>query len=339
MSVFDFEFADPEYEASFRAYSNYFADLAGAIGGLYGWEESLIAGVHAGVAAHPPISKIQRRPLDARRRAGLQKALNKSWGHLHRGWRELEDPDDFDAEVNALLPNQAYYAVYHAVRAYAMASHQEARLEHRAMLNLIAKDAATRELLPYPWSVACIGCPHVDDPPQWSGLERPPEDVHVLARPDPDTSSDRLAMFLRTTREQELERRYADERQKNVPRGRMRRNLSRANKKQIGTRLAPTTIFDAFWRLRKKADYVDAEVFVLGAADDSDARRFAESLHIVSDATVAALEVAISAYAGSAVIAEAAEAHARRKRRPSERSPIARRADEWGQRVFMRGIG
>jgi hypothetical protein len=97
--------------------------------------------------------------------------------------------------------------------------------------------------------------------------------------------------------------------------------------------LSRPTIFDVFWRLRKKADYEDAEVFVLGAAGDHDARGFAESLQIVSDATVAAIEVAVAAYVGAGIVAEAAAADLDRKRRLSSGFPISRRAASWATRA------
>jgi hypothetical protein len=46
-------------------------------------------------------------------------------------------------------------------------------------------------------------------------------------------------------------------------------------------------LFDVFWRLPKKA-HEDADVFVLGAVSELDARRFGSALLIVTDATVAA---------------------------------------------------
>jgi hypothetical protein len=95
-------------------------------------------------------------------------------------------------------------------------------------------------------------------------------------------------MFLRTTRQKELERLYASERARRVQPGRARRNLAATDKQAIADRMRPTTVFDLFWRLRKKASYDDADIFVLGAASERDARRFGESLVIVTDATVAA---------------------------------------------------
>ena len=106
----------------------------------------------------------------------------------------------------------------------------------------------------------------------------------------------RLAMWLRTTRANELEWRFDERRRKKPDAGRSRRNVSREGKNRIAASMAPTTLFDVLWRMRKKASYEDADVFVLGAAGAQDARRFAESLVTVTDATVAAIEAVISQF-------------------------------------------
>ena len=51
--------------------------------------------------------------------------------------------------------------------------------------------------------------------------------------------------------------------------------------------MGPTTLFDVFWRIRRKANYDDADTFVLGAESEFDARGFGQSLILVTDATVA----------------------------------------------------
>jgi hypothetical protein len=330
MPIISLEFADPQYEPSFRAFRNYLEDLAGKLGGAYGLAESLVSGVHDGVSAHPVLRRVQRRRVAPKRADALDKALRKSWGHLVRGWREVED-DQFDREANAFLATFAYYAVYHAIRAFALASSQEVKPDHRATLNLISKEVTQRKLLPHPWSVACSGCPQLGTV-CWHGLASDPEEVHVLSRPDPETSDARVAMFLRTTREKELKRRFVEERGRSISAGRSRRNLSRKDKTRLASGLLPTTLFDVFWRLRKKSSYEDADVFVLGAAGDTDARRFGESLVIVTDATVAALESAVAAYVGPKRLAYAAAEYKRRKG-AGDNSPLGRRAASWEKRA------
>ncbi len=326
-------FPDPEYAESFRAYVHYFEDLAGTIGGLYGLGDSLAAGVHYGVASHPPTSRIQRRKLDASRTATVEKAFRKSWGTLRRLDREVEDPDVFDEEANAWIPAQAYYAVYHAVLGYAAASGQHVPRDHASALKLAGKEVV-RGVLPAPWDSWCEGCPHTGNQ-RFGGLVPSGDSVHVLSAPDPWSSDDRLAMFLKTTRHKELDRRFDQERQKKVKPGRSRRNLSTAEKERLAASMAPTTLFDVLWRMRKKANYDDADAFVLGAAGELDARRFGQALVIVTDATVAALEALAATSAGPDLLADISDSYATRTRSTAD-TAVGRRAASWENRRSTR---
>jgi len=329
VSTFDLRFPDPEFADAFKAYLNYFEDLAGVVNGQYGMAETLVDGVYSALGAHPPLVRVQRRRPTPAQAEALERALRKAWGFLRRAQREVDDPDSFDEEANAWLPEQCYYAVYHAVLALAVATGQEVPRKHAPALHLIGKEVR-RGLLPYPWSAWCEGCPQTDDH-RFGGFD-PSGEVHVLSRPDPDTAQARLAMFLRTTRRKELDRQFSDERQKKVSVGRTRRHLSSATKRKAGDRLPATTLFDIFWRLRKKAHYEDADVFVLGAVSELDARRFGSALLIVTDATVAAIEAVTAAAVGPGVLARLAADYARRTDADT-RSPMGRRAAAWSKRA------
>jgi hypothetical protein len=324
-----FDAPDPEYAEAFSAFRNYFEDLAGWIGGNYGWSDTLTEGVHDAVLLHPAAAKVNRRNIGKQRLAEVDKALRQSWGVLRRAYRELEEEDEFDEEANAWLPVQVYYATFHGARAFGFASNQQVSNNHQGVLNMMGR-TVERGLLPYPWSVACSGCPQTKSA-TFDGFDHI-EDVHVLSRPDPATSESRLAMFLRTTREKELDRRFGEERTKKVAPGRTRRNLSRADKDRIAGRLAPTTLFDIFWRLRKKANYDDADTFVLGAAGSHDARRLGHALVIVADATVAALEALIAMHIGPEPVAELASAYgAKVGAKPG--TGLGRHVSAWEKRV------
>jgi len=255
--------------------------------------------------------------------------MTKSWANLRRLRREVDDIDTFDEDTNAWLPVQAYYAVYDAVRSLAIASTQHVPRDHRKALNLASK-AVLRGLLPYPWNMYCDGCPQTGS----HSFPTPgkPGSVHVLSNPDPDSAVDRLAMFLRTTRSKELERRFSEDRRKNVAPGRQRRNLSIDDKEAIAARLAPTTVFDLFWRLRMKANYDDADTFVLGAGGVADARAFADSLAIVADASVAAIEGVVVAYVGPDLVGDFASSY-QQKVRADAGSPVAVRAALLGSSI------
>lgn len=328
-----FPSADPEFAEAFRVYRNYVEDLAGCIGGEFGLASSLVVGVHDAVLAHPAVARVNRRTLTGDGRQLVENGLRKAWSHVHRVAAEVDDGPSFDEEANAWLPVMAYYAVYHAVLAYAAASGQRVPRDHRFGLNLIAKDIK-RGMLPYPWSAYCEAGPGRST--TFGGFPTSPGTVHALSNPDPSTTEARLGMFLRTTRQKELERRFEEERARLKPTpGRTRRNLSGAKKTEMAARLSPTTLFDLFWRMRTKANYGDADAFVLGAESELDAHRFGHGLAIVTDATVAALEALTAAYIGPTEMAVLSAAYRIRRQAPDD-SAVGRRALSWAARCPTR---
>jgi hypothetical protein len=328
MVILSIRFPDPEFAEAFRAYLNYFEDLAGSIGGEYGTGGTLVEGVHDGVLAHPPVTRIRRKPLSTTERDAIDKALRKAWASTQRVSAEVEDPGNFDEEANAWIPMQSYYGVYWAVIAYAIASGNQVPRDHRGALNFAARQVI-RGLFPYPWCASCSDGPDTADI-TYGGFPVAIAPVHVLSRPDPWTTEDRLAMFLRTTRQRELERRFAEERRKRCAPGRSRRNLPKAEKSRLAAAMGPTTMFDILWRLRKKANYDDADVFVLGAASELDARRLGAGLALVTDATVAALEALIVAYVGADEVVTMADGY-RRKKRADPQSALGLRVTSWAR--------
>lgn len=319
-----------EHAEAFRAYCNYLVDLDSVIAGNFGVGPSMIEGVHDGVLQHPPVRRIQRKKPDERHVDVLGSSLRKAWSNVHRLAVEVHDRSTFDAEANAWLPAQAYYAIFHAILAYASASHQRQPRDHRAALNFAGEQVA-RRLMPFPWSACCTGGPDTADIVH-GGLSGPVSVVSALSSPDPATAEARLAMFLRTTRLKELDRRYAAERGKKPAPGRTRRNVPRARKVRMAQSLGPTTIFDIFWRLRKKAHYDDADVFVLGAGDDRDGWSFGASLATIADATVAALEALMIAHVGPEPIWRLASEY-KIMRRAHEGSAIALRVDSLARQL------
>lgn len=146
-------------------------------------------------------------------------------------------------------------------------------------------------------------------------------------------------MFLRTTRAKELERRFTEARRKSAVRpGRSRANLSKSDKERVASSMAPTTIFDILWRLRKKANYDDADVFVLGALTELDALRLGRSLAIVTDATVAALEALIAAYVGPTALGGHTTSYHHKVADRGGGGILASRAKHWERRVGLESV-
>lgn len=293
-----------EYPGPFAAYKNYVVDLAGAIGGRYGLASSLADGVYVAVAAQPATRRVARRPLRPAAEAAVHRHLRLAWTRLAAMRREVADGELFDETATTLLPIEAYAAVTHAAHAYAVASHQAVPHRPAATRRLLAKEVG-RGLFPYPWDATCDGCPQLGTH-AFDGIE---EDRPVLSwtKPDPGSSRGRYAMFLRTTRQKELERRFAIERRARVRPGRTRAVLPRAEKERIAETLVPTTLFDALWRMR-----VRAGEGAFAVASEASGRAFGDALVIVADATCAALEGAMAAYGGRELLAEVAESHVRK---------------------------
>lgn len=331
--LIEIEFADPEFEKSFRVYSNYLEDLAGVIGGRYGLEETLILGIQEAMRAHGPLRRVRKHRADTVAAAGLERALQKAWSMAGRVSREVESAD-YDEEANAWLPEQAYYAVHHGMRAVILAATGRAPSDHRKILNVISREVVDRRLI-FPWSTYCSGCPQLRTE-RFTGVDASGK-IEVLSSPDPSTVDERIAKLLATTRKKELERRFRDLRQRKPQEGRSRRNLSSAEKTKVANNLQPTTIFDLFFRTRKKVHYDEPDVFVLGAAGTQDARRFAESLAIVTDGTLAVLECLVATYAGRKIVASAASSYAERKD-AGPATLLGRRAAAWASRVSARGL-
>ena len=296
---------------AFIAYRNYLEDLARTVREKYGTGDTCVRGVHDAVLAQDQVQRLQRRQVDPVRHPILGKRLRACWHQLRIMRAEVDDPDGYDDEANATLPILAYFAAFHGSLAVTAASNEPVPTDHNAALRAISTHA-TAGRFPYPWSASCSGCPQLSMA-TFAGFPFVPTGrVNPLTSPGPATSEERFATLLRTTREKELERRFAEARRRGVAAGASRRNLRRKEKERLATSLAPTTLFDVLWRLRKKASYDDAEVFVLGAASEHDAWRFADAVVTVADTTVAALEALVVAYLGPDVVAETLAAYIRR---------------------------
>lgn len=317
----------PAFAEPFRAYANYLAGIAGHMNRCYGRDTELLDGVHRAVLAHPPVHRIQRRQLQPIAAADFEAGLRKGWGFLRRVQREVADDQFFDEEANALLPYSTWYAVHHVGRAFAAAARQSVPRDHVALLHALGRTVVARGLLPLPWAAWCEGCPQTGSH-AFGGLGTV-DAIHVLSRLTPDTFEDRVALVLRTTRERDLDRAFDGLRQRKVAPGRTRRNLTRADKEGHARTFAPTTLFDFLYRLRLAASYGEADVFVLGSRDEADARELAVSLAVICDATVAALEALVAAYAGPEVLAEAAERYSER----TGSTLVRHRAEAWRRRA------
>lgn len=152
----DIRFPDAEHEKPFRVYSNYLADVAGVVGGRYGFEATLVEGVQEAMRRHPPLRRVAKRQHGSAVDHELERCLYKAWGIAHSLERNVEG--EFIEEANTWMPGQAYYAAHHAMRAVLFAASGRAPADHRKVLNVISREVVDGRLI-FPWNAACDGCP------------------------------------------------------------------------------------------------------------------------------------------------------------------------------------
>ena len=298
-------FLPPTAEASFLAYLHYLEDIAGVIGGLYGFG---VEGIYQSLQLHPPVRALEGRRLDAQQTADVNARLGTAWTAL-RSIDNAVREETYHLQANAVLPGLALDAV--VATASALSAIQGHSVEATDDVLTYLSERVGEELLPYPWSAFCVGCPQLGDV-RWGGSALPADFVSVFSLPDPGSSDARLAMLLRTTRTRILERRFAEERRTDVRPGRSRRNLTREHKELIAASIAPTTLFDVFVRLRDRVERDDGEAFAEAPYDDVEGRRFASALAIVADASVAAIEAVVAQQIGWELFADLLGSSARR---------------------------
>lgn len=289
-----------EHSKSFSTYRNYVEALTRVVTDIYG-PVRVRANIDAALSSFPANRGASRFVLDQTTARAVQRSLGRSWGLLRAASMPAEF-DDFVPEFNAMIPVAAYYAVFHALHAaIPVVLGHPGPLQHRPLLN-DASTLAGRGLLPWPWSAMCSGWPE-GAAEQYAGFPATPSGSSNLANLEVDALPDRVAQLLRTTRSNELERRFEEARKKGKRTGRTRKNLSAQYKREAADKMMGTTIFDFLWRIRKKANYEGSDPFVLGAAHNDDASRFGSSLAELADLTVFTLTSLVKSRIGEEPVA------------------------------------
>jgi hypothetical protein len=271
---------------SFKVYLNYLVALSDYVGHAPHQDDAL----PREIAASEAFSKLQGKP-------GVD--LHELGRLLRIGWfseLQLLLPSEFPESVtyaNHWAPVQAYYAVYLAIRAYLHASGQIIPHVHASTLKAIAREIHQRQgLFPLPWRVLCVGNPESKFPecvglPTGARIEK----ISPLSSPRGLGFSfwSSLVLLLKTTRERQL---VALNQQ--WKRDHSRKRVSPEAKRAHIRNLAPTSIFHALYRFRIRSNYEDADVFLMGALDESEARRFNDSIRNVTWSSMIVLEMLIA---------------------------------------------
>lgn len=284
-----------EEEALLRRFTvnrNYLQAVAGFITTTYGRREKLYTGLRATVEAMPVYQRIQRGEADLEE---VRRFLTLAWtSEIQLHLPAIMGNSSMLAFANTWAPVHAYYAVYGMLQAWFAANRMTGVADdHTAALRTISKQIQQRDLFPEPWHLLAVGCPmrkerlHLND----HGHDCTSH-IEVLSTPvslgvDPEFWP-RMGTWLRSTREARL---FAREEQWKCKEKKQR--IAPAERTKIAQSVAPTSIFDCFWRMRIKSNYGTIDPYLVNHVSDSDHEVYNRALCTATRATVALLELFI----------------------------------------------
>ena len=199
--------------------------------------------------------------------------------------------------TNHWTPVQLYYSVYLELRALMIAMGQTVNRDHTATLHAIGNQVHNRPSLFFaPFCLSLVGTPTKITSCSFNGLPRGIQiaEVSPLSSPYGENCWDHFALFLKTTRDRQVEE--GVDRWK-VANGKKR--IPAVDREKISQKLKPTTFFDALYRLRIRANYQDAEISLIQLEQTEGATRFAKCISTISWFGMLNLELLMCRYIGT----------------------------------------
>jgi hypothetical protein len=246
----------------FTVNRSYLQAIAGFITTTYGWREKLYAGLRSTVEAMPAYQRIQRREGDLEE---IRRFLTLAWtSEIQLHLPAIMGNSSVLAFANTWAPVHAYYAVYGTLQAWFAANGITGVADdHTATLRTISKQIQQRDLFPEPWNLLAVGCPmrkervHLND----HGRDCT-RHIEVLSIPIPSGVDPefwpRIGTWLRSTREARLIAREEQWKRKEK-----KQRIATAERTKIAESVAPTSIFDCFWRMRIKSNYGTIDAYLV----------------------------------------------------------------------------
>lgn len=276
----------------FTVNRNYLQAAAGFVTTSYGRREKLYEGLRATIEAMPVFQRIQRGAVDLEQ---LRRFLTLAWtSEIQLHLPAIMGNDSMLAFANTWAPVHAYYAVYGMLQAWFAANRMTGVADdHTATLRTVSKQIEQRDLFPEPWNLLAIGCPmrkersHLNDHGHDCTRHIEVLSVPVVLGEDPDFWP-RMGTWLRSTREARLTAREEQWKRKEK-----KQRIAKAERTKIAQSVAPTSIFDCFWRMRIRSNYGTVDPYLVNHISESDHAIYNRSLCTVTRATVALLELYI----------------------------------------------
>lgn len=305
MAVITVNFPTDEEQELLRRFTvnrNYLRAIAGFLTFTYGSRQHLYSGLKRTLDSYPPYTRINRANVDM---SEIRRFLTLAWtSEIQLHLPALMGNTAMLGFANAWAPVHAYYAVFGALQAWFAANGMSGTAnDHTATLKTIASQIEQRDLFPEPWNLLAVGCPmrsHLND----RGRDCTSH-MEVLSIPapfgvDPEFWP-RLGTWLRSTRAARLIAREEQWKKKNN-----KKRIAPAERTKIAASLAPTSLFDCFWRMRIKSNYGTIDPYLVSMISEEDHSIFNSALCTVTRATLAPLELYVMRRIGKAEFAKIA---------------------------------
>lgn len=295
VDVFAFLDADSNEAKAFTTYAGYVGAFSELIVGRYGSQDPYPAIVGA-LDRKGRLTRLTGKLYGGPANPVAALLINAWLSELH-----LHLVDSSNAGVvriaNHAAPVHTYYATTRAASAWLQVLNGAVPTTHAGCLDQIGQLVATGgSLYPDPWILACTALRPVHT---YNGFPSPPQPCSNLSTSS--SSTDRLAMCLRTTRERQVAALVAETRRQ------LRR--TRAPNGELARRdgkLRPTTMVDFLWRIRTRSNYGDPAMFYMGALTDDQVLSYLRAMKVITATTMFLFEAMIAKRA-PAILADAAD--------------------------------
>jgi hypothetical protein len=283
----------------FLTFRNYLEAVCAWTNDLYPHPSGVLHGIASSVKARTWRSKTQANTKALTKRA--TEVLRNAWATevLLNSPRILGN-DELIGFSNLWAPVQAYYTVFHAIRALEIVqSGSDGPVTHQAVLQIASSRVASPSS-PFvtPWTARVLGSDLGWRYEGFGGAAIDPS-ISNLSAPNAMNAPSLLAKALKTTRQEQItEHREGWLKGLKTTAGTARKTLPTNLRNANAERMRATTLFDLLWRLRRRSNYKEGDALLTGALSPADAANFHAALADIVAATLLPAEIYLAHLVG-----------------------------------------
>jgi hypothetical protein len=202
--------------------------------------------------------------------------------------------------ANIWLPVHSYYAIEGAGLALLSIRLQNPPQKTHVGFSSSFTNPVLSNLFPYPFNGLCEGGPKPADF-LFRNLDTSAAEVKAqsnIACPSENDVDNCIGKSLSTTRKKKLDKRFKEQRGKEVRPGYTRRNLSEKDKARICNKECGTSICDLIYRMRERSNYDNPFMYLSGTHDVDSARSHYKDLLHLTKALIEGINTLIEIYLG-----------------------------------------